>query len=142
LAKSLWRRFNLMFLTHFSNSWKSLWSRVARCFFQTRNPNLGKFLKALDWKMLKHFMDIWNILRTFGIFYGHLGYCVTTWNILCSFGTFFLVLVSCTKKKLATLLWSVALFSYFPKNPLFENTCLTTVLDQAWNSEKNHFKQT
>jgi hypothetical protein len=40
--------------------------------FQTKNPNLGKFWRALDWKMLIYFMDIWNILRTFGIFCVHL----------------------------------------------------------------------
>jgi hypothetical protein len=41
-------------------------------YFQTKNPNLGKFLRALDWKMLTYFMAIWNILRTFGISYDHL----------------------------------------------------------------------
>jgi hypothetical protein len=58
--------------------------------FRTKNLNLSKFWRALDWKMLIHFMalwniygylgyvlDIWDIFRTFGIFYGHLGYfCV------------------------------------------------------------------
>jgi hypothetical protein len=27
------------------------------------------FWRALDWKMLIHFMSIWNALLTFGIFY-------------------------------------------------------------------------
>jgi hypothetical protein len=45
-------------------------------YFQTKNTNLGKFLKALDWKMLIYFMYIWNILRTFGKFYDHLVYLV------------------------------------------------------------------
>jgi hypothetical protein len=40
-------------------------------YFQTKNPNLGKFLMALDWKMLIYFMAICNILQTFGIFYDH-----------------------------------------------------------------------
>jgi hypothetical protein len=40
----------------------------------------------------------------FGIFYGHLGYCMTIWYVLCSSGTFFPILVSCTKKNLASLL--------------------------------------
>jgi hypothetical protein len=40
--------------------------------FQTENPNLGKFWKALEWKMLVYFMVMWNILRSFGIFCGHL----------------------------------------------------------------------
>jgi hypothetical protein len=30
-------------------------------YFQTKNPNLGKFLMALEWKMLVYFMTIWNI---------------------------------------------------------------------------------
>jgi hypothetical protein len=35
-------------------------SRVARRFvFQTKNPNLGKFWRALEWKMLEYFMPIW-----------------------------------------------------------------------------------
>jgi hypothetical protein len=40
--------------------------------FQTKNPNLGKFLMTLEWKMLKYFMAIWNIFGTFGIFCDHL----------------------------------------------------------------------
>jgi hypothetical protein len=39
--------------------------------FQTKNPNSGKFWRALEWKMLVYFMAIWNILRPFGIFYDH-----------------------------------------------------------------------
>jgi hypothetical protein len=35
--------------------------------FQTKNRNLGKFLRALEWKMLVFIMTIWNILRPFGI---------------------------------------------------------------------------
>jgi hypothetical protein len=58
--------------------------------YQTKNPNLGKFWRALDWTMLIYFMAIWTILQTFGIFYGHFGvYCMTIWYILCKFGTFF-----------------------------------------------------
>jgi hypothetical protein len=67
-------------------------------YFQTKNPILSKFRRALDWKMLIHFTAIWNILRIFGIFYDHLVH-------LCSFGTLFQVLVSCTKKNLATLIF-------------------------------------
>jgi hypothetical protein len=40
-------------------------------YFQTKNLNLGKSWRALAWKMLIYFMDIWNILLTFGIFYDH-----------------------------------------------------------------------
>jgi hypothetical protein len=31
-------------------------------YFQTKNPNLGKFWRALELKMLVYFMTIWNIL--------------------------------------------------------------------------------
>jgi hypothetical protein len=53
--------------------------------FQTENPNLGKFCKAFDRKMLIYFIAIWNILATFGISYDHLAH----------FCSFFPVLVSC-----------------------------------------------
>jgi hypothetical protein len=67
--------------------------------FQTKNPNLGKFCKALGGKMLMYFMATWNILRTFGIFYDRWVHFVLVWYI-------FQVLVSCTKKNLSTLVWS------------------------------------
>jgi hypothetical protein len=35
--------------------------------FQTKNPNLGKLWRVLQWKMLVYFMDTWSILRSFGI---------------------------------------------------------------------------
>jgi hypothetical protein len=53
-------------------------------YFQTKNPNLSKFWRALDWKMLV-------------CCYVHLVHFVLIW---CSF---FPVLVTCTKKNLATL---------------------------------------
>jgi hypothetical protein len=40
--------------------------------FQTKNPDFGRFLRALDRIMLIFFMAICNILWTFGIFYDHL----------------------------------------------------------------------
>jgi hypothetical protein len=45
----------------------------------TKNPILGKFWRALEWQMLIYFMSIWNILRTFGIFYDHLVHFVFIW---------------------------------------------------------------
>jgi hypothetical protein len=65
-------------------------------YFQTKNPNLGKIWSAFDWKMLINFMAIWNILRTFEIFYDYLVHFVFVWYS-------FPALVSCTKKNLATL---------------------------------------
>jgi hypothetical protein len=64
--------------------------------FQTKHPNLGKFWRALDWKMLIYFMATWNILWRFGIFCDRLVHFVFIWYI-------FQVLVSCTNKNLATL---------------------------------------
>jgi hypothetical protein len=64
--------------------------------FQTKNPKLGKFWRALAWKMLIYFMAIWNMLQKFGSFYDHFVHFVFIWYI-------FPVLISCTKKNLATL---------------------------------------
>jgi hypothetical protein len=51
-------------------------------YFQTKNRNLGKFWRILQWKILVYFLAIWSIFRPFGIcilwpfgaFYGHLVY--------------------------------------------------------------------
>jgi hypothetical protein len=58
-------------------------------FFQTKNPNLGKFWRAFKWKMLEYFMAIWNILRPFGIFWYifPFGKLVIIWYIFPRFGT-------------------------------------------------------
>jgi hypothetical protein len=40
---------------------------------ETKNPNLGKFWRVLQWKMMVYFMDTWSLLWSFVIFYGHLG---------------------------------------------------------------------
>jgi hypothetical protein len=55
-------------------------------YFQTKNPNLGKFLMALDWKMLIYVMSIWYILRTFRIFYDHWVHFVIIRYIFSGFG--------------------------------------------------------
>jgi hypothetical protein len=52
----------------------------------TKNPNLDKFWSALDWKMLRYFMAICNILWTFGIFYDNLVHFVFFWYIFSGFG--------------------------------------------------------
>jgi hypothetical protein len=54
--------------------------------FQTKNTNLGKFWRALDWKMLIYLMAIWNISLTFGMFYDHLVHFVFFWYIVSGFG--------------------------------------------------------
>jgi hypothetical protein len=48
-------------------------ARVARWYiFKPKIPIWVYFWRALEWKILIYFKDIWNILRPFGIFYGHL----------------------------------------------------------------------
>jgi hypothetical protein len=42
-------------------------------YFQTKNPNLGKFWRSLE-------------LKRFALFYGRLEYLATIWYILWSFG--------------------------------------------------------
>jgi hypothetical protein len=80
-------------------------SRVAR--WHIFKPNLGKFWRDLQWKMLinvnistsiyKHeIMASWSILQQYGILCGHLVDFMLVWYI-------FPVLVCCTKKNLATL---------------------------------------
>jgi hypothetical protein len=48
---------------------------------QNKSPNLGKFLRALDWKMFIYLIAIWNILWRLGIFYDHLVHFVFIWYI-------------------------------------------------------------
>jgi hypothetical protein len=56
-------------------------------YFQTKNPNLGKFWSVLQLKMFVNFMAslstyftaIWPILWAFGIFCGHFGIFFQFW---------------------------------------------------------------
>jgi hypothetical protein len=61
--------------------------------FSYQNPKLGKFWRALEWKMLVYFMSIRNILWQFGIFHGNLVYfygnLVAIWYISWQFGIFY-----------------------------------------------------
>jgi hypothetical protein len=55
-------------------------------YFKTKNHNLGKFWRPLEWKVLVYFMVVGNILWPYGIFYLHWVYCTASWYILWSFG--------------------------------------------------------
>jgi hypothetical protein len=93
--------------------------------FQTKNPNLGKFWKALQWKMLVifhglfiYFTDKWFILWSFGTFCGHLVHIVVIWYILWQFGTFCGHLVHFVV--IWYILWSFGTFcGHFVYNYLF-----------------------
>jgi hypothetical protein len=52
-------------------------------YFHTKNPYLGKFWRALEWKILAYFIPIWNILWANGISFGN---CVVIWYIFPRFG--------------------------------------------------------
>jgi hypothetical protein len=55
--------------------------------FQTKNSNLGKFWRALEWKMLVYFVVIWNIIRSSGIpILWPFGNVVVIWYIFPRFG--------------------------------------------------------
>jgi hypothetical protein len=61
--------------------------RVARWFiFNPKNPNLGKFLRVIDWKLFIYFMAIWNVWMAFWIFYEHMVHLVFIWYIFSCFG--------------------------------------------------------
>jgi hypothetical protein len=55
-------------------------------YFQTKYLNLGKFWRALKWKILVYFIVIWNILRPIGIFYDHLVLLWLVWIYFPRFG--------------------------------------------------------
>jgi hypothetical protein len=55
-------------------------------YFKTKNLNLGKFWKVLQWKMLVIFMAISSILRSNGILYDQLVHFHVIWYICSRFG--------------------------------------------------------
>jgi hypothetical protein len=69
-------------------------------YFQTKNPNLGKFLECVAMKnvgkfngRLVYFTAISNILRPFVIFCGHLLYFVAICYIICGHLLYFVVIL-------------------------------------------------
>jgi hypothetical protein len=54
-------------------------------FFQTKNPNLGKFWKVMRLKIIV-FLAILCILRPNGVFYDHSVHGVVIWYIFSRFG--------------------------------------------------------
>jgi hypothetical protein len=59
--------------------WRAKINTRAARQFQSKSRNWGKFWKALQWKMLAYFMDIWAFLWKFDIFHGHLVYFSSFW---------------------------------------------------------------
>jgi hypothetical protein len=69
-------------------------------YFQTKNPNLGKFWRVFQWNVLVYFKSV----HSFAVYYGHLVYFLVIWYI-------FPVLVCCCNKNLATLLSTLLSFA-------------------------------
>jgi hypothetical protein len=65
--------------THKKNGWIQGCQMV---YFQTKNPNLGTFWRALEC----NFVIIWNILWPFGIIYGRSVQLVVIWYIFLILG--------------------------------------------------------
>jgi hypothetical protein len=62
------------------------YQRCQMVHFQTKNPNLGKFWRGLNWTMLLFIMDIWTIIRTFVIFNDRLVHFAFIWYSVSGFG--------------------------------------------------------
>jgi hypothetical protein len=63
---------------------------VARWYnFKPKNPNLGQFLRLLQWKRLVYFMAIRSILGTFGRGNCHSVYLLVIWYIFPRFGKYY-----------------------------------------------------
>jgi hypothetical protein len=81
-------------------------------YFQTKNPILGKFWRALEWQ-------IWYILWPFGIYYCRFG------NLVVYFSPFWYIGVFFVKKNLAPLVVAVAKPEEVKKIPTFSNEFLS-----------------
>jgi hypothetical protein len=75
------------------------------------------------------FPTIWNILRPFGIFYGHLGYFTAIWDILRPFGIFYGHLVKIYDRLYS--MWSFGIF--LPFWCVWTKTNLATLLRTFFN---------
>jgi hypothetical protein len=61
-------------------------------YFQTKNSNLGKYWRSLQWKILVYFMAIWYM------YFSAKWYILWVFGIFFRFGIVFHILVCCTKK--------------------------------------------
>jgi hypothetical protein len=51
-------------------------------YFQTKNPNLGKFLRICNGKMLVYYEAIWSVFRPFVVFCGRSVYFMAIWYVI------------------------------------------------------------
>jgi hypothetical protein len=118
--------------------------------FQTKIPYLGKFWRALDWKMFIYFTAIWYILWRFGIFYDHLVHLVFIWYFFSGFGVtyqeksgnpalviFFTQIVFFSYRGLINLNLSISiqLFNLVQKNCLIHSQKINSYI---WRDKNRH----
>jgi hypothetical protein len=106
-------------------------NRVARWFiFVPKIPIwVYIFRRALEWKMLVHFMTFWNIWMPLDIFYGHLVYLV------CVKCVYFIVLVRLNKEKSGNPAaeWLLILYTCFDDEIThFQLFCNVVFKEQTW----------
>jgi hypothetical protein len=63
-------------------NWMGLLQGCQMAFFQTQNPNLCKFWRVLQWKMLVYFTASWSILWPFGIYFMVVWYIFPFWYVV------------------------------------------------------------
>jgi hypothetical protein len=84
---------------------------------------VGVFSDQKDQKQIGFFGILWNwkalackifvYIMAFGLFFAVLVYFMAIWYVCCHFGTFFTILVFCTKKNLASLVYSISKLDIF-----------------------------
>jgi hypothetical protein len=95
-------------------------------YMHANNINIGIFWKALEYKFLVYLGVIWYTLRLFGMG------SILTFNKICgSLVCFFPIMVSCTKKNLATLekgskFWETRSYFLLKFNLLLSQKCTCT----------------
>jgi hypothetical protein len=60
-------------------------------YFQTKDPDLGKIWRVLQWQMFVYYIAVWYILRHLGILCGHLVHFMVIWDIFSRFGILYLL---------------------------------------------------
>jgi hypothetical protein len=76
----------IQYFHQISSSFTSGQQGCQMAYFQTKNPDMGKFLTVLQWKMLVYYVSIWYIFWLLGIFFGYLGKILAIWSSISRFG--------------------------------------------------------
>jgi hypothetical protein len=115
-------------------------------YFRTKNPDLGKFWRALEWDRLAYSMAVWNILQPLGIFYGHL---VILWQFGIFYGhlvyfmaicVFFPVFVYCKiwQPCSASTRGTTQIFAFFDRLSELWSTAAFESSKRGWSKKSAH----